>query len=46
MKTYSATPGDVERGWYVVDASGRFLGQVDTQDILAQLASARGDEAP
>jgi large subunit ribosomal protein L13 len=28
MKTYSATPGDVERGWYVVDAEGLVLGRL------------------
>ncbi len=28
MKTYSATPGDVERGWYVVDADGLVLGRL------------------
>ncbi len=28
MKTYSATPKDVERGWYVVDADGLVLGRL------------------
>jgi large subunit ribosomal protein L13 len=28
MKTYSATPSDVERGWYVVDADGLVLGRL------------------
>ncbi|MGI9492291.1 MAG: 50S ribosomal protein L13 [Geminicoccaceae bacterium] len=28
MKTYSATPKDVERGWYVVDAKGLVLGRL------------------
>ncbi len=28
MKTYSATPKDVERGWYVVDAEGLVLGRL------------------
>lgn len=28
MKTYSATPSDVERGWYVVDAEGLVLGRL------------------
>jgi len=28
MKTYSATLGDVERGWYVVDAEGLVLGRL------------------
>ena len=28
MKTYSATPKDVKRGWYVVDAEGLVLGRL------------------
>jgi large subunit ribosomal protein L13 len=28
MKTYSATPKDVDRGWYVVDAEGLVLGRL------------------
>ncbi|MGH1479055.1 MAG: 50S ribosomal protein L13 [Geminicoccales bacterium] len=28
MKTYSATPSDVERGWFVVDAEGLVLGRL------------------
>ena len=28
MKTYSATPKDVERGWFVVDADGLVLGRL------------------
>lgn len=28
MKTYSATPSDVERGWYVIDADGLVLGRL------------------
>jgi large subunit ribosomal protein L13 len=28
MKTYSATPGDIERGWVVVDADGLVLGRL------------------
>ncbi len=28
MKTYSATPGDIERGWSVIDAEGLVLGRL------------------
>jgi large subunit ribosomal protein L13 len=31
MKTYSAKPGEVERQWYVVDASGQTLGRLATR---------------
>ncbi len=30
-KTYVAKPGDVERTWYVVDATGQTLGRLATQ---------------
>jgi large subunit ribosomal protein L13 len=28
MKTFSATPGDIERGWCVIDANGLVLGRL------------------
>ena len=28
MKTYSATPKDIERGWYLIDAEGLVLGRL------------------
>jgi large subunit ribosomal protein L13 len=28
MKTFTAKPHEVERGWYIVDASGKVLGRV------------------
>ncbi|MFL5828600.1 MAG: 50S ribosomal protein L13 [Solirubrobacteraceae bacterium] len=31
MKTYTATPADRERNWFVVDASGQTLGRLATQ---------------
>ena len=31
MKTYSATPADIEHKWYVVDAEGMVLGRLATQ---------------
>jgi large subunit ribosomal protein L13 len=31
MKTYSAKPGDVERGWYLVDLDGKVLGRAATE---------------
>ena len=31
MKTYTAKAGEVEQGWYVVDAQGKVLGKVATQ---------------
>ncbi len=31
MKTYSAKPQDIERKWYVVDATGQTLGRMASQ---------------
>ena len=31
MKTYSPKPRDIERRWYVLDASGAVLGRLATQ---------------
>jgi large subunit ribosomal protein L13 len=31
MKTFSATPSDIKRDWYLVDASGKTLGRLATQ---------------
>ena len=31
MKTYTAKAGEVEQGWYVVDAQGKVLGKLATQ---------------
>jgi len=31
MKTFSAKPETVERGWYVVDASGKVLGRLASE---------------
>jgi ribosomal protein L13, bacterial type len=40
MKTYSAKPTDVERKWYVVDASEAPLGRLAT--TVAQLLTGKG----
>lgn len=40
MKTYSAKPTDVERKWYIVDASEAPLGRLATQ--VAQLLTGKG----
>ena len=40
MKTYSAKPTDVERQWYVIDASEAPLGRLAT--TVAQLAYWQG----
>ena len=42
MKTYSAKPADVTRGWYVIDAEGCVLGRLAT--IVA--ARLRGKHKP
>ncbi|MBU6486129.1 MAG: 50S ribosomal protein L13 [Betaproteobacteria bacterium] len=42
MKTFSARPRDITRGWYVVDASDKVLGRLATQ-IAARL---RGKHKP
>ena len=31
MKTFSATPSDIEQNWYVVDAEGMVLGRLATE---------------
>lgn len=31
MKTYSAKPAQVKRGWYLIDASGKTLGRLSTE---------------
>ena len=31
MKTYSATPRDIEHQWYIVDAEGMVLGRLATE---------------
>lgn len=42
MKTYVATPADIERKWYVVDAEGKTLGR-----MAAEIASVlRGKKKP
>ena len=40
MKTYSAKPNEVERKWYVIDASELPLGRVSTH--VAQLLTGKG----
>lgn len=40
MKTYSAKPTDVERKWYVIDASEAPLGRLST--AIAQLLTGKG----
>jgi len=42
MRTYSAKPGDVSKGWYVVDAQGKVLGRLAVQ-IASRL---RGKHKP
>jgi large subunit ribosomal protein L13 len=31
MKTYTAKPADVQRGWHVIDAAGQTLGRLSTR---------------
>lgn len=31
MKTFSATPSDITRDWYLVDANGKTLGRLSTE---------------
>jgi large subunit ribosomal protein L13 len=40
MKTYSAKPADVNRQWYVIDASEAPMGRLATQ--IAQLLTGKG----
>ena len=42
MKTYTAKPGNVQHGWYVVDAQGKVLGRLAAR-IAARL---RGKHKP
>ena len=46
MKTYSPKPADIERRWYVIDASGQVLGRL-ASDVAAMLArQAQADLRP
>ena len=36
MKTYTAKAGEVEQGWYVVDAQDKVLGKLATQIAAAE----------
>lgn len=40
MKTYSAKPSEVQRSWYIIDASEATLGRVATQ--IATLLTGKG----
>ena len=40
QKTYSPKPGDIERVWYVIDASGAPLGRLSTE--VAQILRGKG----
>ncbi len=31
MKTFSATPADIKRDWFIVDAAGKTLGRLSTE---------------
>ena len=31
MKTYTATPADIKRDWFIIDASGKALGRLATE---------------
>lgn len=42
MKTFSTTPNDIEREWFVIDAEGQVLGRLATQ--VASIL--RGKEKP
>ena len=42
MKTFSATPADIRRDWYLVDASGKTLGRL-ASEIASRL---RGKHKP
>ncbi|MDP2359125.1 MAG: 50S ribosomal protein L13 [bacterium] len=42
MKTYTVKPGDVQRGWFVVDAADQILGRLTSQ--IAQVL--RGKHKP
>ncbi len=42
MKTYTPTPEDIERKWFVVDATGKTLGRLATQIAVV----LRGKDKP
>ena len=31
MKTFSATPADIKRDWYIIDATGKTLGRMASE---------------
>ena len=43
MKTYSATPREIEQSWYLVDADGRTLGRLATE--IAETLRGKGKPA-
>ena len=45
MKTFSATPSDIEQRWYIVDADGMVLGRLATEvaRIICRMAMRRSD---
>ena len=46
MKTYSPKPRDIERRWYVLDASGAILGRLATQAATILRRQAQADLRP
>ena len=38
MKTFSAKPHEVQRAWFVVDATDKVLGRVAAERILQRIA--------
>ena len=46
MKTYSPTPTDIDREWYVVDASGQVLGRLATQIAVRLRGKHKPEFAP
>jgi large subunit ribosomal protein L13 len=41
MSTYTAKTGEVEHGWYVVDAQDKVLGRLDTGDFIVVVNAAK-----
>lgn len=46
MKTFSPTPQDIDRKWYVIDASGQILGRLATQVARILCGKHKPEYAP
>lgn len=46
MKTFSAKPSDIDRKWYLIDASGKTLGRLSTQIAMILMGKNKPNYTP